>query len=190
MTNPTTARIAEIELADCHEPDPAGDGCCAVNLCPSCYGEAAEELARLRAATLAPGVAPTAIVIDTYDGAAYWQERYGEVFNAETARAFAAKRNDGAHDSRPLYRAYALAAIDEPGTHTPALCLPMWSPASKTAPSKKLRVILAADGTILAATDESEDTLPIWVRKLTQLPPVFVTASEWRQWKRSTQPIP
>jgi hypothetical protein len=189
MTAPSavTVRIDEIERADCHEPDPRGEGCSAVNLCPSCYGEPAEELAKLRATILAPGVAPTAVVIDTYDGAAYWQERYGELFTTETARAFAAKRNGGAHDSRPLYRVFTLTEAPEFGTLVPALCLPMWSPGPA---AKKLRVILTADGTVLAAADEGEDTLPVWVRKLTQLPPVTVTASEWRRWKRATQPIP
>jgi hypothetical protein len=46
------ARIAELEGADCKGTDPRsgadGEGCDEVDLCPTCYGEAGEELAALR----------------------------------------------------------------------------------------------------------------------------------------------
>ncbi len=47
------ARIAELEAADCDGDDPRsgpdGEGCDEVDLCPTCYGEAGEELAALKA---------------------------------------------------------------------------------------------------------------------------------------------
>ena len=56
------SRIAELRAADCHDPDPRGEGCDAVDLCPSCYGEAGEELAALEteSAATAAGEAGTA----------------------------------------------------------------------------------------------------------------------------------
>jgi hypothetical protein len=44
-----TARIAYLEEHDCHNPDPDGEGCDSDFSCPSCYGDAEEELAALRA---------------------------------------------------------------------------------------------------------------------------------------------
>jgi hypothetical protein len=42
-------RISEIDNADCHDPElAAGEGCDSVDDCPTCYGEAGEELAALR----------------------------------------------------------------------------------------------------------------------------------------------
>jgi hypothetical protein len=45
-------RVAELEAADCGGDLEGLDGCSNVSLCPSCYGEAGEELARLRSQTL------------------------------------------------------------------------------------------------------------------------------------------
>jgi hypothetical protein len=41
-------RIAEIEAADCDGDREGADGCENAGTCPSCYGEAGEELAALR----------------------------------------------------------------------------------------------------------------------------------------------
>lgn len=51
-----TARIAYLEAHDCHDPVPDAEGCASVDACPSCYGEAGEELAALR--ELAAGMEP------------------------------------------------------------------------------------------------------------------------------------
>lgn len=40
------ARIAYLEASDCQEPD--GEGCASVDACPSCYGDAEEELKALK----------------------------------------------------------------------------------------------------------------------------------------------
>jgi len=46
------ARLAELERADCKGSDPRsgpdGEGCDSVGDCPTCYGDAGEELATLR----------------------------------------------------------------------------------------------------------------------------------------------
>lgn len=65
--------------------------------------------------------------------------------------------------------------------YEPALCLSL-----TTGPTKRLRVILAADGTTLAATDEDLRTLPRWVLALPEVGPVHVNATEWRTWYRAT----
>lgn len=46
--NAVTVRIKYLEAHDCGEPDPRGEGCDSAFACPSCYGEAEEELAGLR----------------------------------------------------------------------------------------------------------------------------------------------
>jgi hypothetical protein len=46
---PTAERISYLESRDCHGDHTGQDGCEHVNECPACYGEASEELARLRA---------------------------------------------------------------------------------------------------------------------------------------------
>ena len=41
------ARIGYLKAHDCHDPQPDGEGCDSVYACPSCYGDAEEELAHL-----------------------------------------------------------------------------------------------------------------------------------------------
>lgn len=43
-----TARIRYLTAHDCRNPDPDGEGCDSNFACPSCYGDAEEELAALR----------------------------------------------------------------------------------------------------------------------------------------------
>jgi len=47
-----------------------------------------------------------------------------------------------------------------------------------------LHVIMAADGTVLDATEETAETLPRWIAGLVQLPTVEVTPGVYRHWKR------
>jgi hypothetical protein len=50
--------------------------------------------------------------------------------------------------------------------------------------SRALYVIMAADGTVLDAMEETLTTLPRWVAELVQLPTVDVTPAVYRQSQR------
>jgi len=64
-------------------------------------------------------------------------------------------------------------------TYEPALCLRL---QAKHAAPKRLHVIMAADGTVLDAMEETADTLPLWVTGLVQLPAVDVTRQVYGLW--------
>jgi hypothetical protein len=73
-------------------------------------------------------------------------------------------------------------------TCEPAMCLRLRVLCAR---GVTLHVIMAADGTVLGAIEATPGTCPRWIDGLIQIPPVDVTPSVYRQWKRDMpQPLP